>query len=345
MQLTLDEIVELAGGRLLRRGTEEAGGLTGVAALDEAEAGDVSFLGNEKYYQDYLQTGAGAVLVPPGVPGEPSASALVEVENPSQAFGKVVKKFLRGQRRFAPGVHPSATVDEAAELNPDRVSVKAGAVVEAGASIGDGTEIGPGAVVCADAVIGENCLLHANSTVRERCVLGNHVVLQPGAVVGSDGYGYTLVDGKHETIDQVGTVVLEDRVEIGANSTVDRARFGKTVVGEGTKVDNLVQIGHNVRIGKHCLLVAQSGVAGSTRLGDYVTMAAQAGCVGHVKVGDHTVLTARAVASKDLEGGGAYKGMPARPLREEQKKMALVARLPKLAAQVKELQKRLDAME
>ncbi len=345
MHLTLDDLVSLTGGRLVRSQNAENEGLfSGVASLDEAGVDEVSFLGNEKYYQDFLSTTAGVVLIPPGVPEQPASAALIEVENPSLAFGAVVKKLMTSHRKFESGIQAGAHVAEGVQLDAAKVSVKTGAVIEAGASIGDGTEIGAGVVVCADAVIGENCILYANSTVRERCVLGNNVVLQPGAVIGSDGYGYTLVDGRHETIDQVGIVVLEDDVEIGANSTIDRARFGKTVIGEGTKVDNLVQIAHNVRIGKHCLVVAQCGLAGSTQVGDYVTFAAQSGTAGHVKVHDQAILTARAVAFKDLEGDAVYMGMPARPIKEEQKKMALQSRLPKLVAQVKELQRRLDAL-
>jgi len=346
MKLTLEEIVSLTGGRLLRSG--QGGDITGVAALDEAGSEDISFLGNEKYYQDFLKTAAGVVMIPPGVPENPdgqTTSALIEVENPSHAFGVVVKKFVSAQRHFEPGVHPSAMVADGVTFDPEKVSIKAGVVIEAGVSIGDGTEIGSGSVVCHDVSIGENCLLHANATVRERCILKNNVVLQPGAVIGSDGYGYALVDGKHETIDQVGIVLLEDYVEIGANTTIDRARFGKTVIGEGTKIDNLVQIAHNVRIGKHCLLVAQSGLAGSTHLGDYVTIAAQAGSVGHLKIDDRAVLSARAVACKNLKGDTVYMGMPGRPIQEEQKKKAAIARLPKLIVQVKEMQKRLDALE
>jgi len=346
MQITLDELVALTGGRLVR--SEQVGeGITfsGVAALDEAGVDEVSFLGHEKYYQDFVKTRAGVVLIPPSVSDQPVASILIEVDDPSLAFGKVVKKLVASQRHFEPGIHPAAFVAEGVQLDATKVSVKAGAVVEAGSRIGEGTEIGSGAVVCADVVIGENCLLHANSTVRERCVLGDNVVLQPGAVIGSDGYGYTLVDGKHEKIDQVGIVVLEDGVEVGGNATIDRARFGKTVIGEGTKVDNLVQIAHNVKIGKHCLIVAQCGLAGSSQLGDYVTMAAQAGTAGHLKIHDRAVLTARTGALKDLKADGIYMGMPARPLREEQRKMALLARLPKLYAQVKELEGRLNALQ
>ncbi len=346
MYLTLAEVIALTEGRLItsEKGQDEQV-FSGVAALDEAAKDEVSFLGNEKYYQDFLKTSAGVVLIPPAVPEHPAGVTLIEVEDPSRAFGVIVKKMLTTQQKFEPGVDPGAHVAEGVKLDPEKVSIKAGAVIEAGASIGDGTEIGSGAVVCVDVVIGENCKLYANSTVRERCVLGSHVVLQPGAVIGSDGYGYTLVDGRHETIDQVGVVVLEDYVEVGANSTIDRARFGKTVIGEGSKIDNLVQIGHNVRIGKHCLVVAQSGLAGSTHVGDYATLAARSASAGHLKIGERAVLTAQAAALKDLPGDTIYMGVPARPIREEQKKRALTARLPKLVEQVKELQRRLDELE
>jgi UDP-3-O-[3-hydroxymyristoyl] glucosamine N-acyltransferase len=343
MKLTLDEIVSLTGGKLVRTGSEKM--ITGLASLDEAGSEDVSFLGNEKYYQDFLQTAAAVVLIPPDVPEHPPESALVEVANPSLAFGEMVTHFVKRSRQFTPGVHPGAHVAGDVTFDPACVSIKAGAVVESGASIGDGTEIGSGAVVGENVSIGENCTLYANATVREGCIIGNRVILHAGSVIGSDGYGYELVDGRHKKIDQVGIVLLEDDVEIGANSTVDRARFGKTLIGEGTKVDNLVQIGHNARIGKHCLAVAQCGISGSAHLGDYVTLAAKSGCVGHIKIGDHAVLAAQAAGMSDLEGGKVYMGMPARPIRETLKSRARVARLPKLIAEVKALRLQLDNLD
>ncbi|MCP5535529.1 MAG: UDP-3-O-(3-hydroxymyristoyl)glucosamine N-acyltransferase [Akkermansiaceae bacterium] len=346
MKLTLDELVSLTGGKLIRPGN--AADITGVASLDEADSGDVSFLGNEKYYHDFLETDASAVLVSSAVPADPAPKesvALIEVENPSFSFGQVVKHFISQGPKFVPGISPAAHIAEDAELDPEQVCVKAGAVIESGASIGNGTEIGSGSVVGAGVRIGENCLFHANTTIREGCIIGNRVILQPGCVIGSDGYGYELVDGKHVKVDQVGIVVLGDDVEIGANSTIDRARFGKTVVGEGTKIDNLVQIGHNVTTGKHCLVVAQSGLSGSAKLGNYVTMAAKSGCVGHIKIGDHAIVTAKAGVMGDLDGGEVYMGMPARKIKETLKVKAHVARLPKLAATVRELRSRLDQLE
>jgi UDP-3-O-[3-hydroxymyristoyl] glucosamine N-acyltransferase len=207
-----------------------------------------------------------------------------------------------------------------------------------GASIGDGTVICPNAVIQSGAVIGSDCRIGANVTIRERCILGDRVIIQPGAVIGSDGYGYEFLNGKHVKIDQVGIVEIGDDVEIGANTTVDRARFGKTLIGEGTKIDNLVQIGHNVIIGKHCLIIAQTGIAGSSKLEDYVTVAAQAGVVGHVTIGSKAILAARTGATTSLAGGITYAGMPALPISEENKLKAHVRRLPKLLARLKALE-------
>jgi UDP-3-O-[3-hydroxymyristoyl] glucosamine N-acyltransferase len=343
MKLTLEEIISLTGGKLISNESSFSSlEVQGMAALNEAGSDEVSFLGNEKYYQDYLETKAGVVLIPADVPGSPDGACLIEVENPSVAFGEVIKHFVKAQTSFTPGVHPAAYVAEDVSFDPTKVSIKAGAIVEAGVVIGNGTEIGAGTVVCHHVSIGENCLLHANCTVRERCVLNDRVILQPGCVIGSDGYGFALVDGRHEKIDQVGIVVLEEDVEIGASSTIDRARFGKTIIGEGTKIDNQVQIGHNVRMGKHCLMVSQVGISGSTIIGNYVTMAGQAGAAGHLKIGDNAVLTGRTGAIKDLPGDTVYMGMPARPIREELKKQANLARLPKLIKEVKELKKKLE---
>ena len=341
MTLTPEKIASLTDGKIVRNGGYDE--FSNMAALDEATEADVSFLGNEKYFQDYLKTNAGLVLIPPGVPEHPAGATLVEVENPSYAFGEIVKIFVSSKKSFKPGVHPSASVADDVKYDPDNISIKANAVIESGAILGKGTEIGSGVVIGEGVQIGEDCLLYSNCTVREGSVLGDRVILQPGCVIGSDGYGYELVDGKHEKVDQVGTVELGDDVEVGANTTIDRARFGKTKIGKGTKIDNLVQIAHNVHIGEHSLIVAQCGLSGSSKIGDYVTMAGQAGCVGHINIADKAVLTARAVAMKDIPpGGGTYMGVPARPIREEMKKMALVSRLPSLIAEVKKLRDKTD---
>lgn len=334
--LTLSELAQLVDGDIVRGGL--APSLAGVASLDTAGIGDASFLGNEKYRAQFLTTQAGAVIAAHGETGGPESTALITVANPSLAFAAVVKHFAASTRALEPGIHPRAVVDESAHLDASKVRVHAGAVVMAGAKVGDGSEIGPNAVIGEDAVIGHNCRIMANVTVRERCVLGNRVILQPGCVIGSDGYGYEFSGGRHVKIDQVGIVHIGDDVEIGANTTIDRARFGKTEIGEGTKIDNLVQIGHNVVVGKHCLIISQSGIAGSSKLEDYVTAAAQVGIVGHVTVGSKAILTARTGVTTSLPGGETYAGKPALPMREEMKMQVQLRRLPKLIERIKALE-------
>lgn len=337
--LQLSELARLVDGDIVRG--EPSFLVEGVASLDEAAATEVSFLGNEKYRQEFLATRAGAVIVPRGAPAGPDGVALIAADNPSFAFGEAVKYFTKAlARRFEPGVHPRAVVDESASLDPDKVRVHAGAVVMAGAVIGDGSEIGPNAVVGEGVRLGRDCLLHAQVSIRERCVLGDRVIVQPGAVIGSDGFGYENIDGRHVKIDQIGIVVLEDDVEIGANTTIDRARFGRTVIATGTKVDNLVQIAHNVRLGEHNLLVSQSGVAGSARTGRYVVLAAQAGIGGHVTIGDGAMFAGRSGATADMAGGETYGGYPAQPHREEQKQKAALRKLPELLKRVRRLEQK-----
>ena len=334
--LTLSELARWVDGDIVRGELDLS--LTGMAALDMAGPHDVSFLGNEKYHGQFLQTQAAAVIVPRGMTDGPAGCALVAVENPSLAFAVVVRHFAAAARKFCAGVHPRAAVDESAIFDAKKVCIHAGAVIMAGVSIGDGTEIGPNSVIYEEAVIGKDCRILSNVTVRERCILGDRVILQPGAVIGSDGYGYEFFEGRHVKIDQVGIVEIAADVEIGANTTIDRARFGKTVIGEGSKIDNLVQIGHNVVIGKHCLIISQTGISGSSHLGDYVTSAGQVGIGGHVTIGSKAVLSARTGVTADLAGGEVYAGKPALPMREEMKLQVLVRRLPKLIERVKALE-------
>lgn len=335
MNLTIHEVLGLTGGKLLVSPTPEIW-ISGVATLAEARPGEVSFLGNEKYFHDFLATKASLVLVPPSLPQYPEGVALIEVENPSLAFNALVDHFMKSANDFTPGISPQACVDPSAKLDPAKVRVSPGAVIEAGAVIGDGSDIGPGCVVGKGATLGKDCKLHARVVVRERCILGNHVVIQPGAVIGGDGFGFLLnkETGRYETVDQVGIVEIGDNVDIGANTTIDRARFGRTVIGEGCKIDNLVMIAHNVEIGPHTVIVSQSGIAGSTKIGSYVTVAAQVGIAGHLHIGDQTILAARTGVMSDLKGGQAYWGAPAAPFKEASLQYAAIRKLP---AAVKEL--------
>lgn len=317
--LTLSDIAALVDGDIQRG--DSASAYDGLASLSDAGPDDVSFLGNPKYLPDFEKTKAGVVLVTKEVPLSEGGPALVVVENPTFSFGKIIDHFKSALKRPEPGIHPSA-------------------VVEAGATISDTAIIGPCCVVGHGAVIGENTHLTSNVSVTQLCEIGDNVTIHPGTVIGSDGFGYEFVDGKLAKIDQLGIVIIEDDVEIGANCTVDRARFGKTIIGEGTKIDNLVQIGHNVQIGKHCILVSQCAIAGSTVIGDYVTIAAQAGVAGHLKIGDKFTLAARGGLTKNAPAGEVWMGKPARPMRQELKKDAQISRLSKLVARVKALEEK-----
>lgn len=345
MNLSLTEVLALTGGKILTGAPETT--VSGVATLAEATPSDISFLGNEKYFKDFLATKAGIVLVPPGLPEYPEGVAFVEVENPSLAFNAMVEHFMKAANDFAPGIAPSAVVSPTAKFNADKVRICAGAVIEDGAELGDGCDIGPGCVIGKSAVLGKDCKLYARVVVRERCILGNKVVIQPGAVIGSDGFGFLLnkETGRYETVDQVGIVEIGDCVDIGANTTIDRARFGRTIIGEGSKIDNLVQIGHNVVVGKHTVIVSQSGVAGSTQIGDYVTIAAQVGIAGHISIGDKAVLAARTGVMSSLEGGQVYWGAPAAPYKDAAKQYAAIRKLPDAMKEMMALKKQAEEIK
>ena len=339
ISLSLSELASRIDGSIICG--EAASSFSGMAALDLAGPEDISFLGNEKYLPQFLATKAGAVLVPEGHEFETNGPALIAVPNPSLAFAEVVRHFAASTRTFKPGIHSSATISPSAVLNPEKVCVQPGAVIMEGAKIADGVQIGPNSVIHEEVVIGANTKIGANVTVTERCIIGSGVIIHPGTVIGSDGYGYEFSGGRHVKIDQVGIVEIGDHVEIGSNTTIDRARFGKTMIGEGTKIDNLVQIGHNVIVGKHCLIISQCGLAGSCRIEDYVTVAAQSGIGGHVTVGSKAILAARTGVTTDLPGDIIYSGKPALPMKDETKLQAHVRRLPKLVARVKALEKAL----
>ncbi len=333
MVLTLQHLANLTEGKILRGDPAES--FSGISSLDFAKRTEISFLGNGKYHALFHETKAGAVLVSADHPCGPADTALVQVENPTLSFSKVIDFFHASKKSFVPSIHPTSFIDTSVQLDPSKVCIHAGVVILAGAIIGDGTEIFPNAFIGENSRIGNDCVIHANVSVREECVIGDRCILQPGVVIGSDGYGYQFSQGKHVKIPQLGIVEIGNDVEIGANTCIDRARFGKTLIGDGTKIDNLVQIGHNVEIGRHCIIIALTGIAGSSKLGNYVTVAAQAGIAGHLTIGDKAVLASRTGVTHDLEGGITYLGNPAQPIREELKLEALRRRLPRLFDEVK----------
>ncbi len=318
--------------------------ISGVASLQEARKGDITFFGNPRYLAQLRSSNATAVLVPKDFNEEISAIPL-RVDNPSAAFAAIVAAFAPCDPVPVPGIHPSAVVSPLATLG-EGVFVGPLAVIGEGAVIGARSVIDSGCLIGREVRIGEDCHLYSGAIIRERCILGNRVILQPGAVIGSCGFGYEFKEGRHVKIPQTGIVEIGDDVEIGANTTIDRARFGRTVIGEGSKIDNLVQIAHNVQVGPHSVICSQVGIAGSTRIGSYVTLAGQVGLAGHIEIGDKAVLGAKAGVSKNVPAGAMLVGAPAKPMKEFKQANFYISQLGKLYERVKELEgevKRLKA--
>ena len=340
MNLSLQELVDLVEGKLIRGQADI--NLTGFESLKNARKSDISFLGNPKYVEDLAKTKAGVVIVSEELidsADAPEETAVVVSENAVVAFDTVVRKYAAPKVEFCPGVHPSAVIGDEAQVDPTNVEIGPNAVIGRGAVIGAGTRIGACTTIGQETMVGQDCEIAANVSIREGSIIGNKVIIHGGVVIGGDGFGFEFVSGKHEKVEQLGIVRIQDDVEIGAGTTIDRARFGETVIGEGTKIDNQVQIAHNVVIGKHCIIVAQTGIAGSSRIGNYVTLAAQVGIAGHVEIGDKAILGGASKAISDLEGGITYFGYPSVPMKEDLRIKMYLKRLGGLFARVKKLEK------
>lgn len=333
--LDLRALAALVGGQLSL--CPEQIRIHGVASVEDAGPTDVTFLGNPKYAPALQASKAGAVFVSPEF-DQPVPPVLIRVENPSVAFAKAVEQFSPKPASFPAGIHPTAVIADGVELG-EGVSIQPYAVLERGAKVGANTVIGAHAYLAHGASVGSGCLIHPRVTIAERCIVGNRVILHSGCVVGSDGFGFETIAGKHLKIPQVGIVQIDDDVEIGANTTLDRARFGRTWIGEGTKIDNLVQIAHNVVIGKNCLIVSHVGISGSTRIGDGVTLAGQVGVVGHIQIGDGVVIGAQSGVNKSISKPGLYMGTPAVPAAEYREQVAYIHRLGRLADRVQKLER------
>lgn len=335
MTFTAKELAASSDGELVGDPTLK---ITGAASLSEAEQGDISFFSDRKFIGLLRKTRATAIFVPPDF-AEPITAAQIRVSNPTKSFEQVLLKFAPKPISFAPGVHQSAVVDPSVQLGKG-VSIQPLAVIDAGSKIGDDTIIGAGSYIGHETVIGTGCRIYPNVTIRERSRIGSRVIIHSGAVIGADGFGFEMVDGRQEKIQQIGIVQIDDDVEIGANTTVDRARFGRTWIQQGVKIDNLVQIAHNVVIGKNSVIVAQTGISGSTRVGEHVTIAGQVGIVGHLEIGDGTIIAAQSGMAKSV-AGGVWFGSPAVPFAERKQQIAWIHRLGKLFARVREIEKKL----
>lgn len=339
MQVALRELVTIIGGQLVGDGTVV---ITGVAGIREAGPGSITFLANPKYENFLETTRASAVIVPTGS-SHPSKSLVVS-DSPYLTFIKAVEFFVPNRDRHAPGIHPTAVVAPTAIIGSS-VHIGANVVIEERVSIGDGSAVLAGTYVGRDSQVGSSCLVYPNVTIREETKIGERVVIHSGAVIGGDGFGFVRDGDAHRKVPQIGNVVIEDDVEIGANVTIDRATTGTTLVGKGTKIDNLVQIGHNVRIGENCILVAQVGIGGSTELGSGVTLAGQAGAAGHIKIGDGATVAAQAGVTKSVPAGVTVSGYPAREHSLANRIYASSQKLPGLLKKVAELAERVKQLE
>lgn len=313
MELTVSQLTALVGGQA-DSGASDSLRVTGIASVEEAGVGDATFYGNSKYLPQLKASKASVALVPVDFKEQVDA-VCVRVDNPTAAFAKLIEHFAAPVPTFAPGIHPTAVIGKKVKLG-DKVSIQPYVVIEDGAEIGEGTVLGAHTYIGYDAKVGANCLVHPRVTIGYRCLLGNRVIMHSGSVLGADGFGFEFQQGKHVKLPQVGIVQIDDDVEIGANTSIDRARFGKTWIGEGTKIDNQVQIGHNVRIGKHCIICGLVGISGSVKIGNYVTFAGQVGVNGHIEIGDKIIFGGKSGVNKSVKESGMYLGNPILPARQ-----------------------------
>ncbi len=338
--LTLAEVAALVGGELRGAAAQR---VTHVAPLHEAGPDALSWLGHDRYIPQFEQSRAGAVLVRTGSLAAGAARNLVIVADPDLALCALLPRFAPPPPLVPPGVHPTAVVAADAEIAG--ACVAAGVYVGSGARVGEGTQLHPGVYVGDRARIGRNCVLWPGVVIREDVSLGDRVVIHANATIGADGFGYLQRGGRHVHVPQVGTVVVEDDVEIGAGACIDRARSGATRIGRGTKIDNLVQIAHNVTIGEHCMIVAQVGIGGSTTLGRYVVLAGQSGVIDHLDVGDGAQVAAQSGVLRNLDAGKKYMGFPAIESRTFLRQQVHLGELPEMLERLRKLEMRVRQLE
>jgi UDP-3-O-[3-hydroxymyristoyl] glucosamine N-acyltransferase len=339
MHKTLKEIADFVEGEIVG---DDSIVIRGVAGIKEACEGDITFAANPKYFPLIEKTRASAIITYRDV--KKVSKPIIRTDNPSLAFAKVVSFIAPAQVKHPKGIHPTAILGKELILGND-VAIGPYTVIEDNVSIGDKSIVYSGCYVGRYAKIGMNTLVYSNVSILEHVAIGNGVVIHNGTVIGSDGFGFVTIDGIHHRIPQVGTVVIEDDVEIGSNVAIDRARFDKTVIGRGTKIDNLVHIAHNVVIGQNCFIVAQVGISGSSSVGNNVILAGQVGLVGHINIGDNAVVMAQSGVSKSIPAGTTVWGYPAKPENIAKRVNACVQNLPRLYNTVAEIKNKIKELE
>lgn len=339
MQKTVAEIAGLLGGEVAGDGSVPIAGVNGIL---QAVEGDLTFVSKTRYVPYIATTRASAVLVRERA--ESGGKPLILVGDPYAAAARVAALFAPPPAAHPSGIHPMAVVAEDAQLGAN-VALGAHAFVGRGSVLSEGVIVYPGAYVGEACRIGPGTVIYANASLYDHVSVGARCIIHSGAVIGSEGFGYYFAHGAHQKIPQLGQVILEDDVEVGANSAIDRATFGRTVIGRGTKIDNLVQIGHNAEVGEHCILCGMVGLAGSTVLGDRVTLAAGAGVAGHLEIGSGATVTGRAGVTKSIPAGKVVSGYPATDHETERRILASRRRLPEMVRQVRALEQRVAELE
>lgn len=331
--MKVSELAELIGCEI--EGGNPNSDILGMSPLDEIKDGSLVFLEKTKDAEMLKRGRPAAIICSKAAKVEAGGAALLRADNPRVAFVRAMRQIYKPEE-FEPEIHATAVVEDGAVVAPTAY-VGANCFVGAGSMVGDRAIMRPGSHVGRNSTIGEGCLLHPNSTVLDRVELGKRVILHSGSVVGSDGFGYVQDEGVHMKVPQVGKVIIGDDVEIGANSAVDRATLGATVIGRGTKIDNQVQIGHNVKIGEYCLICGSVGISGSCEIGNGVVLAGQVGVSDHVKIGDRAILGGKTGVSDDIPPGVLYSGFPARPHRRTMKIFSALDKLPEIVEKVERM--------
>ena len=339
MNISVSEIAQLVGGRVIGdAGTR----LRGVGGIREAADGDLTFVARSCYARYLTTTKASAVLVSPEIPEGPKP--LIQVANPYAAFLQVLQAFPPYEMHHPEGIHPTAVIGEHVTLG-EGVALAPHTYVGDNCVLGDRVIAYPGAYIGPDTVIGADTVLYANVSIGHHCEVGARCIFHHGAVVGSDGFGFVPLEGRHEKIPQVGTVCIGDDVEVGANTAIDRATFGRTWIGRGTKIDNLVQIGHNTEIGEHSIVCGNAGISGSAKIGSHVTLAARAGVAGHIEIGDRVTVAALSGVTKSVEPGRVVSGFPAIDHSTEKRLKAGLRRVPQALQAIRSLERRIAQLE
>lgn len=340
MQTTVGQLAALIEGAV--EGDAETA-ICGISNIEDARDGDITFAENEKLLSSASRSRASAVIAPASGGPVGSGKPLIRVKNPRFAFAQVLRIFAPEPKVYQ-GIHPTALIGENVQFGAN-ASVHALAFVGDNVTLGDNCVVYPFAYLGDNVTLGDNCVIYPHVVLHNDTEIGSSVVIHSGSVLGTDGFGYMFIENRHYKIPQIGRVIIEDDVEIGANVTIDRARTGSTRIGAGTKIDNLVHIGHNVSVGKHCVIVAQVGVSGSVDIGQGVILAGQVGIKDHVKIGDGSMVCAQACVIGDLQPGAFVSGPQARPHQQELRAQAVHYKLPELYKQIKDLQQRLADLE